>query len=343
MIRFTAPALFLLLSAAAGAAQTPEPHVNRDPERVRFITSDIVNFWGAYDAASREPEREKRIAIYQREYLDRGSTGLRDFLRMRIKSAENLVAAIERQPRYYASTRPSTLRVREMEGAMRDSFRRFKALYPDAVFPDVYFVVGAASTGGTVSANGLLIGTEMYAATPATPRDELPAWMKPVLKPINALPAIVAHESCHFNQKLPEPTTLLGKAIQEGSCDLVSELVADETINPGQHAYGDRHEAQLWREFQAEMDSAGVRNWMYNGTTAGERPTDLGYYMGYRIARAYHERSADKRQSLHDILNIRDFRDFLARSQYGGSSAARPRRPARVPAAPQTRRARSPR
>jgi hypothetical protein len=337
MIRFAAPALVLLLSAAAGAAQAPEPHVNRDPERVRFITSDIDNFWSAYDAASREPDRAKRIAIYQREYLDRGSAGLRDFLRMRIKSAEELAAAIERQPRYYASTRASTLRVREMEGAMRASFRRFKALYPDAVFPDVYFVMGAASTGGTVSENGLLIGTEMYAATPSTPRDELPAWMKAVLTPIDALPAIVTHESCHFNQKLPEPTTLLAKAIQEGSCDFVSELVSGATINPGQHAYGDRHEARLWREFQVEMDSAGVRNWMYNGATAGDRPTDLGYYMGYRIARAYHDRAADKRQALRDILNIRDFRDFAARSRYSGSSA-RARRPARAPVPPRTRR-----
>lgn len=337
MIRSAAPALFLLLSGSSAAAQEAGLHVNRDPERVRFITSDIDNFWSAYDAASREEDRAKRIAIYQREYLDRGSVGLRDFLSMRIKSAEELAAAIERQPRYYASTRSSTLRVREMEGAMRNNFRRLKALYPDAVFPDVYFVIGAATAGGTVSENGLLIGTEMYAATPSTPSDELPAWMKAALRPITLLPAIVAHESCHFNQNIPDPKTLLAKALHEGSCDFVSELMSGDTINPGQHAYGDRHEAQLWREFQAEMDSAGVRNWMYNGNTAGDRPTDLGYYMGYRIARAYHARAADKRQALHDILNIRDYHDFLARSGYGASSPSRARRsprPSRTRAAP---------
>jgi hypothetical protein len=199
---------------------------------------------------------------------------------MRIKSAEDLVAAIERQPKYYASIRPSTLRAREMEDEMRGSFRRFRALYPEAVFPDVYFVVGASNTGGTASQNGLLIGTEMYGSTPETPRDELPDWMRAVLKPIERLPAIVAHESCHFNQKLPEQKTLLDKAIQEGSCDFVGELISGQTINPAQRVYGDPREAELWRQFKAEMDSAGVRNWMYNGPTAKDRPGRPGLLHG---------------------------------------------------------------
>ena len=315
-IATAALALYLLVSASAGAAQTAEPHVNRDPERVQFVTSDIDNFWRAYDLANQESDRTKQIAIYQREYLDRGSTGLQDFLRMRIKSAEDLLAAIERQPKYYASIRSSTLRVREMEDEMRGSFQRFKTLYPNAVFPDVYFVVGASNTGGTASRNGLLIGTEMYGSTPETPRDELPDWMKAVLRPIHTLPAIVAHESCHFNQKLPEQKTLLDKAIQEGSCDFVGELIAGETINPMRQAHGDAHEAELWREFEAEMDSTGVRNWMYNGPTAKDRPADLGYHMGYKITQAFYNHAEDKHRALDDILNITDFRDFLQRSRY---------------------------
>lgn len=316
MKRLTSVLFCLFACAPTAWTQRADPRVNADPERARFVTSDIDNFWRAYDLANLEPDRSRRVAIYQREYLDRGSPGLRDLLRLRIKSAEELVTAVERQPRYYASVRPGSLRVREMEDEMRASFRRFKELYPDAVFPDVYFLIGISSTGGTTGGSGLLIGTEMYGATPHTPQDELPGWMRAVLKPVEALPATVAHESCHFNQKLAEQTTVLAKSIQEGSCDLVAELIAGAVVNPAQHVYGNAHEAELWSRFRMEMDGDRVRNWMYNGATAGDTPPDLGYYMGYRIARAYHEGAADKRKALREILNVQDFPAFLERSGY---------------------------
>ena len=69
--------------------------LNRDPATVKFVTSDIVNFWRAYDLAAKESDKAKRVAIMQAEYLDKGSPGLKDFLRLRIKSADDLVNAID--------------------------------------------------------------------------------------------------------------------------------------------------------------------------------------------------------------------------------------------------------
>src|SRR5215203_3425363 len=148
------------------------PQLNRDPAMVKFVTSDIENFWRAYDLAAKEADKAKRVAIFQAEYLDKGSPGLRDFLRLRIKSAENLVGAIDRMPRYYVSIRPQTLRVRGMEKRMRAAFRKFKSIYPEAVFPDVYFLIGVTSSGGTTGPSGLLIGTELYAKIAKSPLDE---------------------------------------------------------------------------------------------------------------------------------------------------------------------------
>ncbi len=316
MKRLVMAALAIAACAFASTAQTSEPQVNRDPEKARLVTSDIDNFWRAFDLASKETDRQKRIAVFQTEYLDKGSTGLKDFVQLRIRSAKVLVETIDRLPKYYASIRPSTLRVREMEKQMRKSFRSLKKLYPGARFPDVYFVIGISNTGGTASRNGLLIGTEMYGLTPETPREELPDWMKSVLKPIEKLPPIVAHELVHFTQVYPEPKTVLGKSIQEGSADFISELIAGETINPVQKAYGDKNEAVLWREFQADMETTNIRNWMYNGATVKDRPGDLGYYVGYKICRSYYENAKDKRQAIRDILEIKDFKAFLERSRY---------------------------
>ena len=326
------------LCALTAFAQAGAPPINGDPDKAKFVTADIDNFWRAFDLARKETERERKIAIFQTEYLDKGSAGLRDFVRLRIKSAKDLTETVERLPKYYASVRPSTLRIKETEKATRQSFRKFKRLYPDAVFPDVYFLVGVANTGGTTSSSGLLIGAELYGLTPTTPRDEFPAWFKTFLpdvkdeqevqrlvtkalatslKPVERLPAIVAHESCHFNQKYPKQTTVLEKSIQEGTCDLIAELVAGEVINPPLKAYGDRHEAELWREFRAEMGGTDLSKWMYNGFRIKDRPGDLGYYMGYKISRAYYLNAKDKRQAVRDLLNIKDFNEFFKASRYG--------------------------
>jgi hypothetical protein len=323
MRRFIKSVLCLVACAVAASAQTAGPQVNRDPDKVKFVTSDIDNFWRAYDLAAKETDRARKVAAYQSEYLDKGSAGLKDFVWLRIKSADNLVKSIEALPRYYASIRASTLRVADMEKRIRKSFHKFKELYADAVFPDVYFLIGVANTGGTTSKSGLLIGMEMYGLTEATPREELPSWMKAVLSPVEKLPAIVAHESCHFNQKYPKLGTLLSKAIQEGSCDFIGEKISGDTINQAQKTYGDRHEARLWREFQTEMNDASLKNWMYNAATAKDRPTDLGYYMGYKISEAYYKNAKDKRLAIREILEIKDFPEFLEKSRYREKFAER--------------------
>ena len=333
-----ATACCLVACAITTFAQAGETPVNRDPSKVRFVTSDIDNFWRAFDLAAKETDREKRIAIFQREYLDQGSAGLQDFVRLRIKNAKSLFETIEKLPKFYASVRPATLRVARLEKRMRQSFRKFKELYPDAAFPDVYFVIGVANTGGTASRSGLLIGAELYGLTPNTPREEFPAWFRnffpdagdekellrlvtkaldTALKPLEKLPFIVAHESCHFNQNYPKQTTVLEKSIQEGSCDLIAELTAGAVINPALKAYGDRNEAALWRDFRGEMGGTDLSKWMYNSFKIKDRPGDLGYYVGYKISHAYYRNAKDKQQAISDILNIKDFSAFLRSSRYG--------------------------
>src|SRR5688572_29959047 len=101
MSRILMIVLCLLLGAITVSAQKNEQKVNRDPDKVKFVTSDIDNFWRAFELAAKEPDKTKKIAIYQAEYLDKGSVGLTDFVRLRIKSAKDLVEIIEKLPNYY--------------------------------------------------------------------------------------------------------------------------------------------------------------------------------------------------------------------------------------------------
>jgi len=316
MPRTVALTICILFISTVSIAQSGT-QLNRDPETVKFVTSDIGNFWRAYDLAAKETDKAKRIAIFQTEYLDKGSPGLKDFLRLRIKSAESLVNTIDQMPKYYESIRPQTLQVQRMEKRMRAAFKKFKSIYPEAVFPDVYFLIGVTNSGGTTGPSGLLIGTELYAKTAKSPMDELSPWLRVVLSTVDNVPAIVAHESCHYNQRYntaPDQRHLLGKALQEGACDMIGELISGGNINEHLKVYGRTHDAEIWRDFEADMYTQKIPNWFYNAATAKDRLGDLGYYVGYLITRAYYRNAKDKRKAVYDILNIQDARAFYEAS-----------------------------
>ncbi|HYY95763.1 MAG TPA: DUF2268 domain-containing putative Zn-dependent protease [Pyrinomonadaceae bacterium] len=319
MARFIYLALALSLTLFVSAAQNNRPpgsgserKLNRDPEAARIVTSDIDNFWRAYDAA----RPDYCLGFFQREYFDKGSDGLKAFKRARINQC-SFVETLAAHPRYYASIRESTLRVQSMQGQMRESFRKLKALYDGAVFPDVYFLVGCMNSGGTTADAGLLIGAEMYGRTPDTPEEELDGWLKQVLKPVELVPHIVAHELVHYQQKYPAGArTLLAASIKEGAADFVGELISGKNTNQHLHVYGNPRERELWEAFKREMNGTNTSNWLYQGESAKDRPADLGYYVGYKICEAYYRAAKDKRQAVKDILEIKDFNRFLEDSGY---------------------------
>lgn len=58
--------------------------------------------------------------------------------------------------------------------------------------------------------------------------------------------------------------------------------------------YGDLHEKALWQEFKNSLCKNNGADWLYNGGTVKDKPADLGYYIGYKIAQAYYENAKDK-------------------------------------------------
>src|SRR5215472_11691111 len=97
-----------------------------DPEAAEIITSDIDHFWRAYDKAG----PNNACAVFQDEYINKGSIGLRDFVQLRIESACTLANWVARHPLYYASIRPGTGKISSFTPQIRQSFRRLKDLYP---------------------------------------------------------------------------------------------------------------------------------------------------------------------------------------------------------------------
>ena len=236
-------AVFLVLWTGASAQQSPAR--NQDPEAARLVTSDISGFWRVFDKATLKDAAE----LFQREYIDPGTAGLHDFLKSRIQNGRYLASTIAARPRYYAAIRESALSVDRNSGikdAIRASFRKLKEIYPDAVFPDVYFVIGRMNSAGTVGPAGLLIGVEMNARSETTPIDELTDWERAVTGRIANLPHIVAHELIHIQQPRDSgKSTLLEQALSEGGADFIGEMISGGVINRVQRSYGDASDSTL--------------------------------------------------------------------------------------------------
>jgi hypothetical protein len=311
------PILFSLAVCTACAHPSQLRSTNSSPETARIVTDDIPRFWAAFDKmTSASDTLPLRV-----EYLDRGTDGLKDFTRLRWKNARTLTAMIWPIRTYYASVRQNTLTAASLEPQLRRAYHMLDSLYDGAVFPDVYLAIGGMSTGGTTSDRGLLIGTELFTRAPDSPASVLSPWGQSVTKSVDILPAIVAHELTHYEQRYKtKVSNLLAQSVREGSADFVSELLTGRTINETIKTYGDAHESEVWRDFRAAMNGSDLSRWLYNGgsvTAAGTRPADLGYYVGYRITQAYYARQPDKRKALRDILQIGDFAKFLSASGYG--------------------------
>lgn len=300
------------VSLLAQTSESAKP-LNVDPNAAQIVTSDIDLFWKAFDKA----KPENSLYVFRDEYIRKGSSGLKEFTAYRIGSSCELVETIEARPKYYASLREPSLKAHSFKEPMRAAFRNLKNLYPEAVFPDVYLMIGRMNSGGTYTANALLIGVDMYGITPTTPKEELSDWHKQVLKPIDEIPYIVAHELIHYQQKYPKADrSLLASAIGEGSADFIAELIAGKHINHHLHVFGDPRERELWSDFKRSMAANDTSLWLYNGGKIKDRPADLGYYMGYKIAEAYYKNASDKKQALKDTLEIKDFNEFLKASRY---------------------------
>lgn len=316
----------VLLSLAGVSAACAQATDNRDPEAARIVTEDLPRFWEAYDEAQVADTAAGREAAYAR-YLDAGSAGLKAFDRLRIEGPAELAAMVARHPRYYASLRGRESRIVEFEPAIRDSLRSMQRLYPDAVFPDVYFVIGRMSSGGTLSDEGLLVGLEMYGRHEGWPEDELGEWHRDVIAGMDGLPHIVVHELVHYQQRGNPGDSLLARSLGEGVADYIAEKASGRHINGHVHDWAEPRAAELWAEFRERMHGPDYSGWLYGGELDGGRPADLGYWMGYRIARAYHERAADKQGAIRDMLNIEDAQAFLDASGFAEEMDAAARTP----------------
>ncbi len=298
-----------------------------EPENRKNVqTLDIDHFWQAYDNLKTCKTRADSVSTIQKIYLDRATNGLLDFIQARNFTAKKFVNTISRFPKFYASIRKNTYEAKKAEPLIEEIFKKFNEVYSNFKPFKVCFAIGLLNTGGTVSNNFVLIGTEVTTSTKDIDLSEFnnDAFSKVLADGgniVQKIKNIVSHECVHTQQKQPKEKDaiqcpLLYDVMQEGFCDFIGELVSGDQINKIPLEYGDNHEKELWIEFKNELCNETSKNWLYDYSTVKDKPADLGYYIGYKIAKEYYENAVDKKQAIIDIIEMKDPIKFLQLSKY---------------------------
>ena len=291
----------LLIAVAMLTAATTTAHAQRaaDPLDARIEIADVDAFFRIYDAANGRPD-----AAALQPYIANGSAGVRGFIPNRIVSAQNLAARIAQRPQIYSDARACAQNLGDVRARVRSAFLALEALYPEATYPQTYILIGADNSGGTANSEALMIGLEVMCRTGS--QDANPLDIR--------LTHIIAHEMVHSLQSGFAGETVLSQSLNEGAAEFIAEMMTGRISNGHLIEWTAGREAEIEQRFAAAMDSGDLSQWLYNGVGTREAPGDLGYWVGYRIARAFYERAADKRQAIRDIIQGTDARAFLAAS-----------------------------
>jgi len=280
-----------------------------------IYTSDIANFIRIYNSV----DSINRIKVYQTQYLDQGTDGLRDYASNRFKVAKGLVERIYGIPDFYNKL-IVTLTNTDFDALSKSCevpINKFISLYDNPIVPEIYMLIGGVGNGSTIGKTGLLMGLDSYLLC-------FEDRSKFIYFEIG-----VAHELIHFNQTYIANDSvtaliednLLAQVIKEGSADFLGELISGKVqyCNLEMYKWGEAHIKQLWSEFKEDIhDSTKMEKWLYNDQP--DRPGSLGYFMGYKITKAYYDKASDKKQAIKEILTIPSdgFYEFLVKSGYDG-------------------------
>ncbi|SIT02632.1 gliding motility protein GldB-related protein [Belliella pelovolcani] len=302
--------LLILFLSISGFANSQDKQI--------IETIDIENFWRAFDKLSNASSKKDSISIIQTEYIDNSTEFFKEFIKVRNFNAEEYNTLIAKYPRFWNSIRPETENVQNRKYDVEQLLDKYEKEIPNFKRPNVCFAIGCLRTGGTVSKNLILIGTEIAASTPDTEKSELSGWLKSVIGTFGDIESMVSHETVHTQQKKGRLSDLVDHTLNEGVADFLSEKISGLTINKVAYKYGSENDCFLRKEFLADYskNKTDISNWLYNGSRSKDRPADLGYYIGYRIAEEYYYKSTNKKKAVGDLLNRKNYKKIFKKSEY---------------------------
>lgn len=291
MKRIGLAVMFGTLACMAGAAEAPKIQIE-----------DVERFYEIYDAAGGRPSVEQ----LQRDYLDAGTDGLRTLAKIRNVTAASIANMLAKRPALYSNAKRCLQALPQVRRRLDVSMRTLVELYPQARIPPVTIVVGHGKPVGVgYPDTGLQIGLEALCAV---------EWFNPNVE--DRFVHVIAHEYAHVQQVAAhtdeQQHTVLQRSLLEGIAELVAEITSGKTAYSHFDALTRGRERDIETRFLADQDQTDLSQWLDNSTV--DKPGDLGYWVGYRIAKAYYQRHRDKARAVRELLEMSDAKALLAES-----------------------------
>lgn len=333
-VKFGCWAAALLVACPMDAwARAPNVEAMAPVGRAVIQTDDIGRFWIAYDAVRSAKDRPTKLALFERLYIDPATPGLRALMAAREYTIDQYVDAIEHWPKFWESIRPLTGRAREAAMPLAKDLAAFQAIYPEMKPASITYAIGVLRTGGTTQRNMVLIGAEVALADGRVDVSELPEPMR------NRLGAFFAtdpfknnaqnniHEYVHTQQE-DSGESLAARVAYEGVAEFVAERVTGRRPPLKLYEYGPAHRDEVRNQFRADLAKTDWRDWLYNSDNNVFGVSDMGYFVGYEIARDFYDRAPDKRAAIRSMIQLRyaddnAVRAYIAQSGYLANDAVR--------------------
>ncbi len=277
------------------------------PKDASIVSSDIVNFIGAYKLLN--PESDS-LAILRENYFDKGSPGLKEYCNRHGLTPEKLSAAINSAPEEYAEIPNFLDSLSEFKEQVYNEFEKFGEIIPDAMYPPTYLLIGAN--------RGI---------AQASPKGQLITIVKGLKKP-DRLINVIVHELAHFQQArslgfqayigtYSKPDNMLDLVLREGGAQFINYyLVRGNVEDYSQLKFIEDNEKELRDRFEQDLSKQDSSYWLWESLDKSDHPILLGYAVGYKIIKAYYDNAEDKADAIKDILAITDPKEFLTRSGY---------------------------
>ncbi len=299
--------LFLVISRINARAQL-KCEITDDPAKVQFIYDDVKNFLRAMDMLDKGGDPE---SILQKEYLDKATPGLKEYISESGATAKRFVETIQKKQEQYSALHELLDQLIPQEDNVRKAFSELAKVVPDPVFIPIYYFIGIGSGGlnAQPSEYGIIVAITELAEDPSLLRVPL---VHEVIHVKNALTVGIEEYMQVFGPKM----SLLSLCIREGTAYFLTLLSIDEHGHKDAYDYYLKNEKKLWEMFKADMIKSSPEEWLFVAHSDPELPAHLGYIIGSRIVEAYYDRAEDKKKAVQDILSVIDFEEFFKKSGY---------------------------
>ena len=286
-------------------------------------TADIRNFWLAFDLLETAKTKKDSIEIIQKEYINKSTEYFKEFIKVRDFTAEEYVSKIQLYPKFWKSVRPLTEAIKDQKDKIEEVFTRYRKELPNYKQPNICFAIGCLRTGGTVSNDLILIGSEIAASNSEVDKSEMTGWVASAIGNNGDIVSMVAHEIVHTQQydsgKIKFGRNyLLQQTMSEGIADFITLELINKNINQSIYDYGEKNECSLKKVFLEDIRKSpnDLGTWLYKGSQTENRPRDLGYFIGYKIAKEYYEKSIDKKKAIEEMLDRKNYKKIFKKSGY---------------------------